>query len=340
METGEWYTTDWENELQATTEKRNQAIAAREQLLSEKRGFLLVLNDEKYSRKFELLDLQRKQERDISLLALVNKFLVVPSFENLSLEFAEHLYFVLAFQYRYEHIRNILTKVQQSTEFPWSDRLKLLGLLQEHYEFHGSHHQELVTTVQETLRQIEKSEDFGTDWVDVLNFNMREQLESLLDIDRQSGKFMQPRNENSSDLRAVDLGVGAGIDGAVRNKVPLTWGQISTIQDAVEELNKEIVVMSGESQPALTALRNFFVSPDVAPTFEHIRNISKPDFLALVNSFLIKKLSLSVIEAFLIYCHQAGDLFILTITDKVSAYAQGWEVVAEMPIRGPARRVK
>jgi hypothetical protein len=332
-------TTYRNDELDAKILKRNGEIAAQRQVLSEKRDLLIVSNEEKYRLEFEVLDLQRRQERDCALLALVKKILGLGSINDLTSLFAERFFFVLAFQHRYECIHNNLSKLQQSTEFLRSDKIKLLGMLQDHYEFHGSHHQELISTVQETINKMNNREDFGTDWADVLHFNMKEQLESILDIDGRTADFKERKREILVAPRAVDLGEVSCINRPF-HKVSLIWNQITTIEEAVQELEEVMINMSGEKQHTLTALRDFFVSPDVAPTFEQIRNTSKQDFAMLVNSFLVIKLFPRQIEAFLMYCHHVGDLFTLTVNNKVSAYTQGWEVVVEMPIRGPARRIQ
>jgi hypothetical protein len=126
--------TYWENELSAKIDKKNQVVEEWAQLLSEKWDLLIVLHEEKARLEFDLLDLQRRQERQKALLDLVQTLLTLPHFGNLSVEFANQLYFTLAFNYQYQHLRNITANIQQSTEFLRSDRLGLLGLLEDYYE--------------------------------------------------------------------------------------------------------------------------------------------------------------------------------------------------------------
>jgi hypothetical protein len=95
-----------------------------------------------------------------------------------------------------------------------------------------------------------------------------------------------------------------------------------------------------ERQNVIGVLRQFFVSPDIAPTFEHMNDMSKLDFLQLVNTFVVAPITPRQMEAFLKFCHDNGDLFTITMLGKVSAYDQGWELIVEMPIRGPARSVR
>jgi hypothetical protein len=111
------------------------------------------------------------------------------------------------------------------------------------------------------------------------------------------------------------------------------------LKQATNILDAETIpIIAGYRQNALQALRSF-ASPDVTPTLERITNISKLHFLRLVNDFLPTKLSPRIIEAFLVYCHQVGDLFAIGRSGQISTYPEGWEVAYEMPIAGPLRRV-
>jgi hypothetical protein len=173
---------------------------------------------------------------------------------------------------------------------------------------------------------------------------MKEQLESIVDIGRQTAVFQERRRQGLRSPKAVNNGDSDSeayynVERATQANLPQTWGHISSLKQATDILDAETIpIIAGYRQNALQALRSFFVSPDVTPAFERITSISKPHFPRLVNDFLQTKLSPRVIKAFLVYCHQVGDLFTANRSGQISTFPEGWEAAHEMLIASPLRR--
>ena len=119
-----------------------------------------------------------------------------------------------------------------------------------------------------------------------------------------------------------------------------SWGQIKTVQDAKAVLNEPDSRGISVDKKLGEILRDFFTSPDVAPNFENISKLTKADFFDLINTFVDDDYAFTPreVEAFLLYCNDIGELFIL-INDYVSASGDGWELVDESPIGGPPRQL-
>jgi hypothetical protein len=146
-------------------------------------------------------------------------------------------------------------------------------------------------------------------------------------------------------LGAIDIGEPSGLRPALDTALPFRWGKSLTVEEAEEIARFERVAVPGtaEKQNVFTALRNFFVSPDVFPTFSQKmreKDMGKVDFITLVNTFIVTPVTPRQMEAFLTICHDNGDLFTITMTGGVSVCDQGWELVHEMPRHGPARRIR
>lgn len=232
----------------------------------------------------------------------------------------------------------------ESVEFVRSDRLQLLDLLKHFHAFHDLHHQEVVKYAQEIIDRIQGGEDFGTDWANALSLSMKEQLQSLMEINQQTNFYQERRKQGLKspkiDLGKADNNRARSFQQAVKDiSETQVWGNISSLHQALEILNRETIsIIAGYKQPALQALRSFFVSPDVTPTFSHLHNKSIPHFLRLVNGFLQTPLSPRLMEAFLVYCHHVGARFAVSMTGKISTYTEGWEAPHEMAIAGTIRR--
>ncbi len=258
--------------------------------------------------------------------------------EFISLGFSTNIYFILAFHYQFEEIRNKITRLHESTEILRSDRLKLLGLLDAHYQSHYLHHQELLDQGQETIDRISEGVEFGTEWAQVLFVNMKEELDSVKAIDLETVAFCEHSKKRLKFLKAADIGDVAKLRLPL---APVTWGHITSIKEVMEVLNTRM-----EFKPmflrksTFEALRSFFVSPDVAAISRDLDNITKPAFLRLANDFFEVKVSSQSIEAFLYYCNEVGDLFSTNRASRVPTYHEGWELVHEMPVAGPARAAK
>ncbi|PMD36341.1 hypothetical protein L207DRAFT_533200 [Hyaloscypha variabilis F] len=318
--------------------RKDKVVDEHKQLIAEKEDLLIVIEEERCRLAFDLLDLQRRQETQKALLNLVQKLLTVQKFVVVSLRFSNNLYFILAFHYQFEEIRNKITRLHESTEILRSDRLKLLDLLDAHYQSHDLHHQELLDQAQETIDNISEGVDFGTEWAQVLFVNMKEELDSVKAIDLETIAFRENSKKRLKFLKAAD------IEDVTKLRLPLapvTWGHITSMKDAMEVLNTRMQINPMFlHKSTLEALRSFFVSPDVAAIFRDLDNITKPAFLRLVNDFLEVKVSPQRIEAFLYYCNEVGDLFSANRASRVSTYHEGWELVHEMPVAGPARAAK
>jgi hypothetical protein len=335
----------WNKELQSKIDRRNRAPEVRHQLIAEKEDLLRVLNDEVYKLRIDRADFIRRKERDVHLLELLEALPRVPSFEIILQQgqLANQLFEVFNSQFIYENLRTAISKLQNNTRFQKSYRDRLLKLLAEDQVLQSDLHKELIQTVKETIVMIQRGGNFETDWANRLFINMRELVDSAAEIDRISRGLNETRRRELllGLLGAIEIGEPSGLRPALDTAVPFQWGKGLSIQEANEIADEGLEVMDrAERQNVIDALRQFFVSPDIAPTFEHTNNMSKLDFLQLVNTFVVTPITQRQMEAFLTICHDDGDLFTITMLGKVSVYDQGWELLIEMPIRGPARSVR
>jgi hypothetical protein len=117
-------------------------------------------------------------------------------------------------------------------------------------------------------------------------------------------------------------------------------GDVRTLAEADNYLSMQIEVRNGDTLPAGEALRALFVSPDVAEFFRFTYQMRRGTFLDLINSFLRTPIHETLLDAFLMRCHDDGDLFTITFGGGVSYYRNGWELVDEMPVAGPKRKVR
>jgi hypothetical protein len=119
-----------------------------------------------------------------------------------------------------------------------------------------------------------------------------------------------------------------------------SWGQIKNVEHAKAILdepdNRGISVDKNLGE----ILRDFFISPDVAPIFENISNLTKAEFFDLIATLLDDDYAFTrrEIEAFLVNFNIINELFDLN-GDYVSASGDGWELVDEAPIGGPPRKL-
>lgn len=145
----------------------------------------------------------------------------------------------------------------ESVEFIRSDRLQLLDLLENFHSFHDLHHQEVVKYARETIDQIQCGEDFGMDWADALSLSMKEQLQSLLKINKQTDFYQERRRQGLKspriDLGEADRNRAKSFQQAVQDiSETQVWDHISTLQQSLEILNGETLpLISGYKQPTL-----------------------------------------------------------------------------------------
>lgn len=117
-------------------------------------------------------------------------------------------------------------------------------------------------------------------------------------------------------------------------------GTVKTGLEARLGLTGLMEVIGGRQLPAGEALRAFFVSPDVSEFFRYTYKMNRTTFLNLVNSFLRTDIHVSLLDAFLMVCHDVGDLFTLHYDGRISVGTEGWELVDEMPVAGPKRSIR
>ncbi|RDL40016.1 uncharacterized protein BP5553_04356 [Venustampulla echinocandica] len=88
------------------------------------------------------------------------------------------------------------------------------------------------------------------------------------------------------------------------------------------------------------SIHGFFVSPDIASTFQSMSDTLLDGFIQLVNSLISTEYHFTSREivAFLNHCTTLQELFKLD-GKTVSALEDGWELVDEMPIAGPPRNI-
>lgn len=118
------------------------------------------------------------------------------------------------------------------------------------------------------------------------------------------------------------------------------WGHVKSLDDAISLLNESDNRGISIDKNLGEILRDFFTSPDVAPSFDSITSTSKSDFFDLVDSFVSDDYSFTPreVEAFIIYCNDINELFNLH-GDSVSSSVDGWELVDESPTAGPPRKL-
>lgn len=118
------------------------------------------------------------------------------------------------------------------------------------------------------------------------------------------------------------------------------WGHVKSLDDAISLLSESDNRGISIDKNLGEIFRDFFTSPDVAPSFDSITSISKSDFFDLIDSFVSEDYSFTPreVEAFLIYCNDINELFVLN-GNFVSSSVDGWELVDESPTAGPPRKL-
>lgn len=117
-------------------------------------------------------------------------------------------------------------------------------------------------------------------------------------------------------------------------------GDVKDLAQADAYLSNQIDIIGGGQKPAGFAIRDFFVSPDVAEYFRFTYRMNRATFLELVNSFIRVPLHETLLDAFLMSCQDDGDLFTVNVGGSVSYNKEGWELVDEMPVAGPVRNLR
>lgn len=117
-------------------------------------------------------------------------------------------------------------------------------------------------------------------------------------------------------------------------------GSVDSLEDAERHLGADIEVIGGGWKLAKDALRDLFVSPDVAPYFQLTYRVNRRQFIDLLNSFVRTPITDVLVESFLIYCNDVGELFTINFGKSITAHGKGWETVEGMPVAGPARNVR
>ncbi|KAG4434344.1 hypothetical protein IFR05_010189 [Cadophora sp. M221] len=326
----------WKSELAKVGQVDRKKAAVRERNICAKQVAIDQLKYDRYEDEFMIHRASTLTEREASILYIIRSVLEATEDNTESLlpsstEFAKGLYYVCCVQGLYTQILAKIEAILNDDALHNSDKAKILDsyeLPRESSQKPRYHHELLIQT-------LDKAVLFQSDLKDaresiLYQFTIANKtLDLAKSLQQRTGliQFAQSSSQISGLLNTPSTPTPV--------QQSATWGPVQTYEQAVSILSRR---HQDPYQDPGWFLRQFFVSPDIAPHFQWIHKISRNEFLALANSFPQEDFLLEEIEAFLRYCTFVGDLF--TMSGKfVSAYKHGWELIDEMPIDSTPRAV-
>ncbi|KAH6676248.1 hypothetical protein B0J14DRAFT_560554 [Halenospora varia] len=186
-----------------------------------------------------------------------------------------------------------------SDRLVFSDQEAILNNISDHFDFFEEENNQLALIFGEANRRT----------VDMVAATLEEQFHHLEEVVKESQTNF---DSHPTETALPELSQGKTFKAKGRPQ----WPNMKLFHAKII-LNK----IDARYQKQLQGvMRSFFTSPDIAPSFEHVKSITRNDYFNLVDSFIDDQFSFS-----------HGN------RDRISAIKGGWELVDEMPIAGPPR---
>ncbi|CZT11208.1 uncharacterized protein RAG0_15425 [Rhynchosporium agropyri] len=338
---------DWKSQLRDLGHAEDpKALLERKNAVG-MRAALKQLNLDRHELAFSVYRSNTLIERDSEILDLVRNVLKATednrdSLLLSSMDFSNGLYYICSLQGLGMQIMAEIEEIFTDDILQATDRLAIISSFELDVDAKESrgYNELLVKTLKNAIpfqSDLKDAKDSILYQLNVLNGTL--DLAESLHYDRRIGRNLSRQTYPGRDLGRlknpdqsipllVELINPKFLSQANGTKQASRWGQIKSLEHA------KLILSRGNQDPNQDPgwwLRNFFVSPDIAPHFRRIEKITKDKFFELANSFLQEDFFVDETDAFLTWCTWVGDLFTVS-GDLVSTYRQGWERIDEMPI--------
>ncbi|KAL2066311.1 hypothetical protein VTL71DRAFT_2382 [Oculimacula yallundae] len=323
---------DWRQQLGNLGHIEDPKVVLRKKETAAKQAALKQLSNDSHELEFNIYRADTIIERDSAIINLVRNVLDATKDNRESLllsseAFARGLYYICSAQGLGTKLSLEIDAIFDDDNLQDSDRRAIMKSFELHRDAKESRRSNELL-----FHTLKKAVLFQSDLKDAKD-SMLYQLQILnrtLDLAKSLVRSRKTGKSARHTYPGRDSGLLETSTSAMTLQQPSIWGwgQVRTLEQP-----KSILARGSQdpNQDPGWFLRNFFVSPDVAPHFKRIEKITKDKFFDLANSFVRMDFFADEIDAFLIWCTYVGDLFTVS-GNFVSAYRQGWETIDEMPI--------
>ncbi|KAF8853727.1 hypothetical protein BDZ45DRAFT_694035 [Acephala macrosclerotiorum] len=321
-------------------------LAAAARIEAANTGYLNTLRDQRLRLVIELSLLKRERDRDRTIRDAAEPIAGEAKNRDAAyflrrVHFIQHFVQICHIHYVHSKYVSSILAMLQDDALRQADREKIYQMIQNHHTEYRDSHSVFITQLS---REEVRWKNNGLEQLVTLPYEYEYEAMGNLVFDVKA--ILSERKAEAraavtlATVRKIALGDGQMLNQEVIATLSEPLGSVGSLDHAMARLATEIEVIDGCWKPAKDALRDLFVSPDVAPYFQLTYRVNRRHFIDLLNSFVRTPIADVLVESFLMHCNNVGELFTINFGKIISAQGKGWETVEEMPVAGPARNVR